>query len=57
MKLRPGTYVLSDPIGLGAYTSAFLDVVRAAVLTARGDGSESKPDVVPPPMCGMYFTP
>ena len=33
VKLRPGVYVLSDPVGLGAYTSAFLSVVRAAVLT------------------------
>src|SRR5689334_8226634 len=24
--LKPGAYVLSDPVGLGAYTSAFLDV-------------------------------
>jgi hypothetical protein len=55
--LRPGTYILSDPVGLGAYTSAYLAVVKSAVLSARGDASETKPDVAPPPMCGIYFTP
>ena len=29
VKLQPGAYVLSDPVGLGTYTSAFLDVIRA----------------------------
>ena len=57
VKLRPGTYVLSDPVGLGTYTSAFINVIRATVLSARGNGSEVQPDVEPPPMCGMYFTP
>ena len=57
VKLQRGVYVLSDPVGLGSFTSAFLDVVRSAVLTAHGNQSEVKPEVEVPPMCGMYFTP
>jgi len=58
VKLRPGAYVLSDPVGLGAYTSAFLDVIRASTLTSRGGGSKVQAgDSEPPEMCGVYFTP
>jgi hypothetical protein len=49
--------VLSDPVGLGAYTAAFLGVVKAQVLTGRGNGSQVQPEVEPPPMCGVYFSP
>jgi hypothetical protein len=55
--LRPGAYVLSDPVGLGEYNVMFLDVVKSAVLQAKGDGSVVAPPVDPPPMCGQYFTP
>jgi hypothetical protein len=57
VKLRPGTYVLSDPVGLGAYTSAFLSVVKAVSMTGRGTDNKVVPEVELPPMCGMYITP
>jgi hypothetical protein len=55
--LRPGAYVLSDPIGLGEYKVLFLDVIKSASLTAKGDGSVVAPPVEAPPMCGQYYTP
>jgi hypothetical protein len=55
--LRPGAYVLSDPIGLGEYNVMFLDVIRSSTVHARGDGSVVAPPVEVPPMCGQYFTP
>jgi len=55
--LKPGAYVLSDPAGLGEYNVLFLDVIKSASLTAKGDGSVVAPPVDPPPMCGQYYTP
>jgi hypothetical protein len=55
--LRPGAYVLSDPVGLGEYNVMFLQVLKPAVLRARGDGSVVGPDMGPPPMCTPNFTP
>jgi|SRR5690242_6161489 len=55
--LKPGAYVLSDPIGLGEYNVLFLDVIKSTSLTAKGDGSVVAPPVDPPPMCGQYYTP
>ena len=55
--LKAGAYVLSDPAGLGEYNVLFLDVIKAASLTAKGDGSVVAPPVDPPPMCGQYYTP
>jgi hypothetical protein len=55
--LRAGAYVLSDPIGLGAYNVQFLDIVPAADVTATGVSSVVSPPVTPPPMCGSYLTP
>jgi hypothetical protein len=55
--LRPGAYILSDPIGLGEYNVMFLDVLKASVLQAKGDGSVVMPDVEPLPMCSPNFTP
>jgi len=52
--LRPGAYVLSDPIGLGEYNVLFLDVVKTATLTARGDANTVTPPTDAPPMCGIY---
>jgi hypothetical protein len=52
--LRPGAYVLSDPIGLGAYNVLFLDVVKSASLTAKGDANVVTPTTETPPMCGIY---
>ncbi len=57
VRLRPGAYVLSDPVGLGTYTSAFLHVIRATVLGGQGNANKVQPEVEPPPMCGVYFTP
>jgi hypothetical protein len=51
--LRPGAYVLSDPIGLGEFNVLFLDVVKSASLTAKGDGSVVNPVGDAPPMCGV----
>jgi hypothetical protein len=53
--LKPGAYVLSDPVGLGAYTSAFLDVIRRTDLSGRGNGNTVQPEPEAPPMCGAYF--
>jgi hypothetical protein len=55
--LRSGSYVLSDPVGLGEYNVMFLQVLKPSVLQARGDGSVVNPDPTPPPMCGVNFTP
>ena len=55
--LRPGAYVLSDPVGLGVYNVQFLNVVRAVVVTSRGNSSVVTPPVDLPPMCGSYLTP
>ena len=55
--LRPGAYVLSDPIGLGEYNVMFLDVLKASVLSAKGDGSVVTPEFAPLPMCSAGFTP
>jgi hypothetical protein len=55
--LRPGAYVLSDPIGLGEYNVMFLDVIRSTAVHAKGDASVVAPPVEAPPMCGEYYTP
>jgi hypothetical protein len=55
--LRPGAYVLSDPIGLGEYNVMFLQVLKPSVLRAKGDGSVVTPEPAPPPMCSPNFTP
>ena len=57
VQLRAGAYVLSDPVGLGAYNVQFLDVVRSAVLTGTGGTNVVAPPVTPPPMCGATYTP
>jgi uncharacterized cupredoxin-like copper-binding protein len=57
VKLRAGAYVLSDPVGLGAYNVQFLDVVPSAVLTGAGGTNVVAPPVTPPPMCGATYTP
>lgn len=57
VQLRAGAYVLSDPVGLGAYNVQFLDVLRSAVLTGTGGTNVVAPPVTPPPMCGATYTP
>jgi hypothetical protein len=55
--LRPGAYVLSDPIGLGEYNVTFLDVLKAVAVGGKGDARAVAPEVQLPPMCGEYYTP
>lgn len=55
--LRPGAYVLSDPVGLGQYNVMFLDVIPAATVGAKGDANRVAPPVDLPPMCGVTYTP
>jgi hypothetical protein len=50
--LRPGAYMLSDPVGLSAYNVQYIDVAPSAVLSATGDSSVVAPPVALPPMCG-----
>ncbi len=57
VKLRPGSYVLSDPVGLGVYDVQFLSVLRAAVVSGKGNSNVVAPPVARPPMCGLYYTP
>jgi len=57
VKLRPGNYVLSDPVGLGVYDVQFLSVVPAAAVSGKGNSNVVAPAVAPPPMCGEYYTP
>jgi len=57
VKLRPGAYVLSDPVGLGVYDVQFLNVLRARVVSGTGNSNVVAPPVAPPPMCGEYYTP
>ena len=57
VKLRPGSYVLSDPVGLGVYDVQFLSVVKASTVSGKGNTNVVAPPVDPPPMCGQYYTP
>lgn len=57
VSLRAGAYVLSDPVGLGAYNVLFLDVVPATTASAKGDGDVVSPPAQLPPMCGSGYTP
>ena len=54
--LLPGDYILSDPIGLGAYNVMFLDVIKATTVSAKGSSSVDTSGGQPPPMCGSYLT-
>ena len=55
--LRPGAYVLSDPIGLGAYNVQFLDIVQATSVSATGNSSVVTTPAPLPAMCGNTYTP
>lgn len=54
--LRTGSYMLADP-ALGPYSAEYVNVIRAASLTASGNGSVVAPEVTLPPMCGATYTP
>jgi hypothetical protein len=49
--------VLSDPIGLGVYDVQFLNVLKAAAVSGKGNSNVVAAPVAPPPMCGEYYTP
>ena len=55
--LRPGAYVLSDPVGLGVYQALFLDVVKATTVGGTGSSNTVQPEPQVPPMCGSGYTP
>jgi len=55
--LRPGAYMLSDPVGLSAYNVQYIDVAPAATVSATGSSSVVAPTPVLPPMCGATYTP
>jgi len=54
VNLKPGVYVLSDPVGLGTYTSAFMSVVKSVSMTGKGSDNKVQPEIELPPMCGGY---
>ena len=55
--LRPGAYVLSDPISLGEFNVLYLDVVKAASVGGAGNANTVQPEPQLPPMCGLTYTP
>jgi Cupredoxin-like domain len=57
VNLRTGSYMLSDPVGLGPYSVQYVDVIRAVTVTANGQSSVTNSPVVPPPMCGGVIAP
>ena len=57
VNLRTGSYMLSDPVGLGAYSVQYVDVIRAVAVTTSGSSSVTNAPVVPPPMCGGVIAP
>ncbi len=57
VNLRTGSYMLSDPVGLGPYSVQYVDVIRAVSVTTNGQSSVTNSPVVPPPMCGGVIAP
>jgi uncharacterized cupredoxin-like copper-binding protein len=57
VKLQPGAYELSDPVGLGAYNVQFLDIVPATKVSSTGDTDVVTTAPPLPPMCGQSYTP
>jgi plastocyanin len=55
--LRAGSYMLSDPVGLGPYSVQYVSVVPAESLTASGGSSVTSPTVTLPAMCGSGYNP
>jgi hypothetical protein len=55
--LRPGAYMLSDPVGLSVYNVQYIDVAPAATVSATGTSAVVAPAPVLPPMCGATYTP
>jgi uncharacterized cupredoxin-like copper-binding protein len=57
VKLRSGTYMLSDPVGLGAYSVQYVNVVPATALTGKGDSNVVGSTPTTGAMCGGSYTP
>jgi hypothetical protein len=54
IKLRPGTYRLFDPVGLGAYDVQYITVTPATMMTGTGTSNVPDPSASTPGMCGVY---
>lgn len=57
VKLRTGSYMLSDPVGLGPYSVQYVDVIHSTAVTSVGNPSVVSPPMVLPPMCGGSIAP
>jgi len=53
--LRPGAYMLSDPVGLNAYDVEYLDVVPAAQVSSTGSSSVAETSTTSNAMCGAQY--
>jgi hypothetical protein len=53
VKLRTGSYMLSDPVGLRLGTARWLQVLPASAVTSRGNGSVVAPPAGGDEMCGV----
>jgi hypothetical protein len=57
VNLRSGTYMLSDPVGLGAYSVQYVNVVPSTSLTGKGDSNVVSSDPTTGAMCGGTYSP
>ena len=57
VRLRAGSYMLADPVGLGPYTAQYVNVIRATSLSASGNANTVIPTVTLPAMCGGSYNP
>jgi hypothetical protein len=57
--LRSGTYMLSDPVGLGAYSVQYVTVMPATALTGTGTSNSvsSAGSATAGAMCGGSYSP
>ncbi len=55
VKLKAGAYMLEDPFGSGYYDTKYIDIVPAAVLSAKGDGSVVNTATTPAVMCSEQY--
>ena len=53
VKLRTGSYMLSDPDGLGMQSARWLQVIPATSVNSRGNGSVVAPPAGGDEMCGV----
>ena len=57
VKLRSGTYMLSDPVGLGAYSVQYVNVVPATEMTGNGSSNVVGASPNTGAMCGGSYAP